>query len=246
MCATGESRLSGSRAPLGHHTSGIHTRHEVPTCGALSAIGRRHLGDTHGVTLGDTVSPSCIPPLTCKFPRKYKALADRSADRNNPDSPLGDHPSGSQSPPPCRILFSDGSMFPLRSLLTIMAFSQMDRRFIGGTAEMEQSWLRICVAVHRKGRKDRHELSSFVGDWNGGQDNSLKCKVQDLLATIWFLAIEIFRNFADRDFSNFFFLLIVFFADQIQKSSLCAPACTAFQTCTSAHIRAFYDKTFVL
>ena len=100
MCATGESRLSGSRAPLGHHTSGIHTRHEVPTCGALSAIGRRHLGDTHGVTLGDTVSPSCIPPLTCKFPRKYKALADRSADRNNPDSPLGDHPSGSQSPPP--------------------------------------------------------------------------------------------------------------------------------------------------
>jgi hypothetical protein len=27
-----------------------------------------------------------------------------------------------------------------------------------------------------------------------------------------------------------------------QKSFLCAPECTALQTCTSAHIRAFYDQ----
>jgi hypothetical protein len=41
-------------------------------------------------------------------------------------------------------------------------------------------------------------------------------------------------------------LLIVFFVDQIQKSFLCAPVCTASQTCTSAHIRAFYDRKRVL
>jgi hypothetical protein len=45
-----------------------------------------------GDTLGDTVSPSCIPQIACKFPRKYKALADRSANRINPDSPLGAPP----------------------------------------------------------------------------------------------------------------------------------------------------------
>jgi hypothetical protein len=35
----------------------------------------------NGPTHGDTVSPSCIPLLTGKFPSKYRALADRSATR---------------------------------------------------------------------------------------------------------------------------------------------------------------------
>jgi hypothetical protein len=91
----------------------------------------RHLGDTHGDTdgdtLGDTVSPSCIPQLACKFPRKYKALADRSATRINRDSPLRAPPLGLPIvPPPCWIPFSQNSVFLLRSLLTIVAFSQMD------------------------------------------------------------------------------------------------------------------------
>jgi hypothetical protein len=90
----------------------------------------RHLGNTHGDTEGDThgdsVSPRCIPHLACNFLSKYKTLADRSATRINPDLPLGAPPSGSQSPSPCRIPFSDGSLFPLRSRHIIVAFSQMD------------------------------------------------------------------------------------------------------------------------
>ena len=47
-----------------------------------------------GIQLGDTVSPGCIPQFACKFPRKYKGLADCSANRINPDSPLGAPPLG--------------------------------------------------------------------------------------------------------------------------------------------------------
>src|SRR5262249_15727638 len=72
----------------------------------------RHLGDTQGDTEGDTqgdsVSPSCIPLPACKLPRKYKALADRSAIRINPDLPLGAPPLGPNpiATPQCRIHFS--------------------------------------------------------------------------------------------------------------------------------------------
>ena len=45
-------------------------------------------------------------------------------------------------------------MFPLRSLLTIMAFSQTDVvASLGGTVEMEQTSLCIFVAAHREAEK---------------------------------------------------------------------------------------------
>ena len=99
MSATDKSRHSGSRAPLRHH----YTQYPHTACSAnmwcpIRSSDARHLGDTHGDTegdtLGDTVSPSCIPQLACKFPHKCKALADRSASRINPDSPLGAPPLG--------------------------------------------------------------------------------------------------------------------------------------------------------
>jgi hypothetical protein len=51
-------------------------------------------GDTQGVTLGISVPPSCNPHPTCKLISKYNALADRLADRINPDSPSGLKPLG--------------------------------------------------------------------------------------------------------------------------------------------------------
>jgi hypothetical protein len=114
-----------------------------PKSRALLAIGRPAHGDTegdtHGDTRGDSVSPSCIPQPGCKFRRKYKALADRSASRINPDLPLGALPLGLPS-----FHLHAGFIFqqfyvPLQIAPHHHGF-QPDgcRRFIGDTVEMEQ------------------------------------------------------------------------------------------------------------
>src|SRR6516165_5522874 len=99
--------------------------------------------------------PQLYPPAHVQIPTQIQSASRSLGGQKQPRlAPRG---------PPLGLPISPSS------LLTIMAFSQMDRRFIGGTAEMEQSWLRICVAVHRKGRKDRHELCGFVAGCHGKQ-----------------------------------------------------------------------------
>jgi hypothetical protein len=89
--AQGESRrCARSRCSTSPTLSG----HRMPAYGG-------YRGDTHG----DTVSPSCIPHPACKFRRKYKALADCSASRINPDSPSGIPLWLPIVPPQCRIHF---------------------------------------------------------------------------------------------------------------------------------------------
>jgi hypothetical protein len=112
------------------------------------------LGDTEGDTLGDTVSPSCIPQLACKFPRKYKALTDRSPGRINPDSPLGAPPLGLPISPSVPDSIFRRFNVPSQIATHHHGF-QPDGccRFIGGTVEMEQDWLCIFVAVRREAAK---------------------------------------------------------------------------------------------
>jgi hypothetical protein len=84
--------------------------------------------------------------------------------------------------------------------------------------------------VHYVAALGRHERlgTSFAALSVIGTANSAACRsaIGRLLATISILTIGIFRNFADRDFSNFVFLLIVFFADHISKK---------FPVCTHVH-----------
>ena len=127
LSATGESRHSGSRGPTPKLPHPVSTRvmqyqHVVP----YPAIGRPASGGYAWGYAGGSVPPSCIPQPAYKFPRKYRALADRSAIRINPDSPLGLRPLGSSRSTSVPDSFSKNSVFLLRSLLTIMAFSQMD------------------------------------------------------------------------------------------------------------------------
>jgi hypothetical protein len=56
------------------------------------AVRRGRIGDTEGDTYGDSVSPSCISHPWRKFQRKYRAAADCSASRINPDLPSGPNP----------------------------------------------------------------------------------------------------------------------------------------------------------
>jgi hypothetical protein len=82
-------------AQVGHH----HIRYPHTVCSTKTWCPiRRHLGDTHGVTLGDThgdsVSPTCIPQLGCKLQCKYNTLVHRAGTRINPDLPLGAPPLG--------------------------------------------------------------------------------------------------------------------------------------------------------
>jgi hypothetical protein len=137
-------------------------QHDAP----YSAIGRPVSGGYAWRYRGGYAGGYRIPQLASKFPRKYKVLADRSPGRINPDLPLGAPPLGLN--PAFHLgagFIPNCSVFPLRSRFTIMAFSQMDivaslgallrisrpgcasRRFIGGTVENKQAWLRICVAV---------------------------------------------------------------------------------------------------
>ena len=160
--------------------------------------------------------PQLYPPAHVQIPTQIQSASRSLCDQNQP-----------------------------RLAHTIMAFSQMDRRFIGGTAEMEQSWLRICVAVHRKGRKDRHELCGFVAGCHGKQRGVSKRNRFEMPVKILTFRRSRLLKISERCRDSAF-LMSVSFADQIQKSFLCAPPCTASQTCTGVHIRAFYDNPLVL
>ena len=90
MSATGKSRHSGNRAPLGHHDIRYPYTACGPTCGALSG----HPTPGAWGYRGGYAGGYRIPQPERKFPRKYNALADRSPGRINPDSPLGAPPLG--------------------------------------------------------------------------------------------------------------------------------------------------------
>jgi hypothetical protein len=93
-------------------------------------------GDTQGDTHGDSVSPSCIPHLVCKFQRKYKALADRSATRINPDLPLG--ASAPRAPNlPLRAGFHFPTVQCSLSDRDTPSWLSAGCRFIRGTVEVE-------------------------------------------------------------------------------------------------------------
>ena len=150
-----------------------------------------------GIPYPPAVSPSCIPQPACKFRCKYKALADRSARTINPDLPLGATPSGSQFPPPCRIPFSDGSMLPLRSRHTIMAFSQMD--VVASLGALLRWNSPRCASVWLwigKRRTVKHELCTFVGDWDEKDRGLLKRNRSRSARNIFCLStIANFQNF---------------------------------------------------
>jgi hypothetical protein len=110
-------------------------RHVVP----YPAIGCSASGGYAWGYAGGYVWGFRIPQLACKFPRKYKALADRSPGRINPDSPLGATPLGLPISPSVPDSIFRRFIVPSQ-IATHHHGLQPDGccRFIGGTAEMEE------------------------------------------------------------------------------------------------------------
>jgi hypothetical protein len=106
--------------------------------------------------------------LAYKFPHKYKALADRPASRINPT-----RPSGSPRSISAGFIFQRFSV-PSQIVLTIMAFSQIDVvASLGALLRWSRPGLHLCGCASGS---VKHGLCNFVGDWDGEQDSSLKCK----------------------------------------------------------------------
>ena len=121
--------------------------------------------------------PQLYPPARVQISPQIQDSRRSLGDQNQPRlAPRGSAPGAPNLPLRAGFIFQK-SLFLLRPLLTMMAFSQMDVvASLGGTVEMEPTWLCITWLHIGKRRKDRHELCSFVGDWDGEQDSSLKCK----------------------------------------------------------------------
>src|SRR6516162_4213283 len=70
--------------------------------------------------------PQLYPPARVQIPAQMQSASRSLGEQNQPRlAPRGSAPRAPLVPPPCRIHFSKNSVFLLRSLLTIMAFSQM-------------------------------------------------------------------------------------------------------------------------
>jgi hypothetical protein len=102
------------------------------------------MADTERDTRGDTVSPSCIPLLVSENTRQINYLAGSLFCVYNPDLPSGP-PLGLPSFHLRPDSFFSGSVFSLRSRLTIMLFSQMD---VVASLGALLRWSRLFVAVH--------------------------------------------------------------------------------------------------
>jgi hypothetical protein len=150
-------------------------QHVVP----YPAIGRPASGGYawgyRGGYAGGYRIPLCIPQLACKFPHKYKALADRSASRINPDSPLGAPPLGAPLvPPPCRIHFPKiQCSYSDRSSPSWLSARWMSSLH-WGIVEMEQTSLCIFVAAHRERQNVKRELCTRVAPFDEERGSELK------------------------------------------------------------------------
>jgi hypothetical protein len=106
--------------------------------------------------------PQMYPPPQAQIP----TLADRSASRINPDLPSGLRPSGSHRSTSTPDSFFNNSVFPFRSLLTIMAFSQMD---VVASLGALLRWNRFFLAVHvcaARRRPAKDGALSFAADFD--------------------------------------------------------------------------------
>jgi hypothetical protein len=110
---------------------------------------------------------------------------------------------------------------------------------------MEQTSLSIFVAAHREAAKREARALHPCRPFDEERGSALKRNRFEMPVKILTFRRSRLLKISERCRDSAF-LMSVSFADQIQKSFLCAPACTATQTCTSVHIRAFYDKTLVL
>jgi hypothetical protein len=157
-----------------------------------SAIGRLASGETHGDTRGDTLGIPYPPAVSPSSHENSHLNTKRSQIARQAES-TPTRPSGSQSPPPRRIPFSDGSIFPLRSRHTIMAFSQMD---VVASLGALLRWSRprcaslwLCIGKHET------RACSFVGDCDEVRPRLVEApSVRDLLGTI--------LSFGDCDFQK--------------------------------------------
>ena len=150
--------------------------------------------------------PQLYPPPRVQF---LERLIARRAE-STPTCPSGLRPSGSQSPPPCRIPFSDGSIFPLRSRHT-MAFSRMD---VVASLGALLRWSRpSCASLWLwigKWRRARHELCSFVAGCDGKHRGVSKRNRFDCSQQFRFWRLRFFESLPIEIFQISFFADLVF------------------------------------
>ena len=148
-------------------------QHVVP----YPAIGRPASGGYawgyRGGYAGGYRIPQLYPPARVQIPTQIQSASRSLGEQNQPRlAPRGSAPRAPLVPPPVPVSFSKNSVFLLRSLLTIMAFSQMD---VVASLGVLLRWSRPrCASLWLRIQNVKRELCTRVAPFDEEPGSALK------------------------------------------------------------------------